>query len=249
MYSTGKEVEMVVDKKFRQEAKSVGASAAGREGIRAVGQRSANREIAMLIDRIAEVRIKSEGRISKPTALLIDRSSAEAIELGNRLARLISAALIDRVARLHVLAFDSAAYPLTGAGGNIAGLAETLKTCEAPSPADPGAALGLLRKSRLAVEQIVLVIGACERETPNLAGAYTAYSSDLGVTPAVVIVGGRSVSNSVERELRRAGAPVIPHSFNGNPNSVGTLIPTLCRPSKLDLLMGLLESGAARGVH
>jgi hypothetical protein len=240
---------MVIDKKFRQEAKSVGASAIGREGIRAVGQRSANREIAMLIDRIAEVRIKSEGRISKPTALLIDRSSAEAIELGNRLARLISAALIDRVARLHVFAFDSAAYPLTGAGGNVAGLAEALITCEAPGQADPGAALGLLRKSRLAVEQIVLVIGAFEGEMPNLAGAYEAYRSDLGLTPPVIVVGGSGPSNSVGRELRRAGAPVIPHSFNGDPNSIGTLIPTLCRPSKLDLLMGLLESRAVRGAH
>jgi hypothetical protein len=248
-YSTGKEVEMVINKKFRQEAKSVGASVVGRDGIRAVAQRSANREIAMLIDRIAEVRIKSEGRISKPTALLIDRSSAEAIELGNRLARLISAALIDRVARLHVFAFDSAAYPMNAASGSVAGLAEALKTCEAPSQADPGAALGLLRKSRLAVEQIVLVIGACEREMPKLAGAYTAYRSDLGLTPPVIIVGGRGVSNSVEQELRRAGAPVIPHSFNGDPSSVAALIPTLCRPSKLDLLMGLLESGAARGAH
>ena len=238
---------MVSDKKFRQEAKSLGASAVGRDGIRAGGKRSANREIAVLIDRIAEVRIKSEGRISKPTALLVDRSSAKAIDLGNRLARLISAALIDRVARLHVFAFDSAAYPLNPAGGSLAGLAE--KTCEASSPADPGAALDVLRKSRLAVEQIVLVIGASDGAMLNLAGAYAAYRSDMGLTPTVIVVGGSGASNSVERELRRAGAPVIPHSSNGDPNSVATLIPTLCRPSKLDLLMALLESGGARRAH
>jgi hypothetical protein len=249
IYSTRKEVEMVIDKKFKQEAKSLGASAVVRDGIRVGGQRSANREIAVLIDRIAEVRIKSEGRISKPTALLIDRSSAEAIEMGNRLARLISAALIDRVARLHVFAFDSAAYPLTGAGGNVARPAEASITCEAPGQADPSAALGLLRKSRVAVEQIVLVIGDCKGEPADLAGAYAAYKSALGLKPAVIIVKTGGAFDFVEPELRRAGAPVIPHSFNGDPSSLARLISLLCRPSKLDLLMGLLESGAARGVH
>jgi hypothetical protein len=249
IYSTGKEVEMVIDKKFRQEAKSVGASAVGREGIRAVGQRSANREIAMLIDRIAEVRIKSEGRISKPTALLIDRSSAEAIEMGNRLARLISAALIDRVARLHVFAFDSAAHPLTTAGENIAGLANGSKIVEASGHADPSTAFRFLLRNRLAVEQIVLVVAACDGEADGLAEVYSTYRTSLGLTPTVIAVNVGAASESVERELRKASAPVIAYSFNGDRNSLATLIPTLCRPSKLDLLMGLLESGAARGAH
>jgi len=242
---------VVSNKKLIEEAQSAKASAiTGQDGTRAARQRGANREIAVLLDRIAEVQVNSEGSISKPTALLVDRSSAEAHEMGRRLARLISAALIDRVARLHVFAFDSPAQSLNATGGSSAGLPEVSNNVDTPFQPDPVGALELLRKNRVAVEQIVVLVGAGGAEASGLAGAYAAYKRDLGLAPAVLIVNASGMRESAaERELHRAGAPIIAHSFNGDRNTLVRLIPLLCRPSKLELIMGILESGAARGSH
>jgi hypothetical protein len=245
-----KEVEMVNDRKFRQEAKSFDASAfTRRERIRAANLPGANRELAALLDRVAEVRIKREGKISKATALLIDQSSAEAIDVGRRVAALISAALIDRVARLHVFTFDAEATPVHAAGPCGADWDQAFKGKEVSARANPCAGLDALRRNRLAVEQIVLVTGGCEGEPRELTGAYAAYRTDLGPAPSVVLIRTGGKVGSVEEGLRQAGAPVMARSIDGSRSSLAALIPLLCRPSKLELLMGLLETGSARGAH
>jgi len=249
-FSTGKEVEMATDRKFGQEAKSSGTSAlSGRERIRVAGPPRANRELAGLLDRVAEVRIKREGKISKSTALLIDQSSAEAIDIGRRAAALISAALIDRVARLHVFTFDPGATPVHAAGAKETDWDRAFKGKEVSARANPSAALDALRKNCVAVEQIVLVAGGCKSEAGELSAAYAAYKEELGLTPAVVLIRTAVAVESMEAELRQGGAPVIARSTWSGAGSLAALIPLLCRPSKLELLMGLLETRSAGGAH
>ena len=64
---------------------------------------------------MADAQVKARGRITRPTALLIDKSGSMelAIELGKRIGAMISAVC---ETELYVYAFDTMAYPIEAAG-------------------------------------------------------------------------------------------------------------------------------------
>src|SRR5438093_13293599 len=73
---------------------------------------------AARLERITDEQVKKRGTISKPTALLIDRSGSmeSAIEVGKRLAALISGIC---PAGLTVYAFDTVPYPVQAKGREL----------------------------------------------------------------------------------------------------------------------------------
>src|SRR5262249_56466690 len=85
----------------------------------------------------AESRVRARGRISRPTALLIDKSGSMsvALEVGKRLGALISA-VCD--AELYTYAFDTRAHEVRPAGSALADWEKAL----APLAADGGTSCG-----------------------------------------------------------------------------------------------------------
>src|SRR5262249_53997160 len=76
-------------------------------------------DVRKKLEGVADTQIKAKGRITRPTALLIDKSGSMqlAIELGKRIGALISAVCEKG---LYVYAFDTIAYPIEAAGTELA---------------------------------------------------------------------------------------------------------------------------------
>jgi hypothetical protein len=72
-------------------------------------------ETAAKLEQIADRQVKQKGKITRPTALLVDKSGSMqvALEVGKHIAAMVSGIT---EAALYVYAFDTIAYPITATG-------------------------------------------------------------------------------------------------------------------------------------
>ena len=93
------------------------------------------------------------------------------------------------------------------------------------------------------VEQFILVTDEGDNTAPYFVDAYTKYCRDLAVMPNVVIVRvGTYASNYVESQLKEKRSPVDTFTFKGDYYSLPNLVPLLSRPSRLELLMEIMDT-------
>ena len=162
-----------------------------------------------------------------------------ALEVGKQIAALVSGVT---EAELFVLAFDTAAYPVTAGGKALSDWEKAFRHLQPMGSTSVGAPLETLRLKRQAVEQIILVTDEGENTAPYFADAYEAYRRDLGVAPNVIIVKVGNACDFTERALRAKQAPVDTLTFAGDYYSLPNLVPLLARPSRLELLMEVLDT-------
>ena len=193
------------------------------------------------LEKITDEQVKRRGTIARPTALLVDKSGSmsSAIELGKRLAALISGI---STADLFVYAFDTMPYPVKANGSELSDWERAFKGIRAGGGTSLGCALEAMRKRKERVEQIVLVTDEGENTDPYFVDAYGRYARDLGLMPNVAIVRVGHAQNWVEKQLQQKKIPVETVTFQGDYYSLPNLIPMLTRPSRLDLLMEILET-------
>jgi hypothetical protein len=198
-------------------------------------------ETAARLERVTDEQVRKRGKISKPTALLIDKSGSmeHAIEVGKRLAALISGIA---EAGLVVYAFDTMPYPVQAQGTELSNWERALQHIKAGGGTSIGCSLEALRLKKQVVEQIILVTDEGENTAPYFAEVYEAYRRDLNVAPSVVIVKVGNASNHVERKLAEKQAQVDTFTFAGDYYSLPNLVPLLSRPSRLELLIEILET-------
>ena len=198
-------------------------------------------QIAARLERVADEQVKAKGRINRPTALLVDKSSSmeAAIDVGKHIAALISAVA---EADLFVYAFDAAAMQVKARGTELSHWERAVSPIRASGCTSIGAPLKAMLRRRQRAEQIIVVTDQEENTAPLFARVYQEYARELDVEPVVVIVSvGASRSDQLERELRQASVQVDTLSFDGDYYSLPTLIPLLSRPSRLDLLLEILD--------
>jgi hypothetical protein len=193
------------------------------------------------LERVTDEQVKKKGRITRPTALLVDRSGSmeHAIEVGKRLAALISGIA---EAELFVYAFDTVPYPIQAKGTELSDWERAFQHIKAGGGTSLGCALEALRIKKQRVEQVILVTDEGENTAPYIANVYDAYQRDLSVAPGVVIVKIGRASDYVERSLREKQVPVDTFTFSGDYYALPNLVPLLSRPSRLELLMEILET-------
>lgn len=198
-------------------------------------------ETAARLERVTDEQVKKRGKIGKPTALLIDKSGSmeNAIEVGKRLSALISGIA---EAGLAVYAFDTVPYPVQARGTELSDWERAFQHIKAGGGTSIGCALEVLRLKKLAVEQIILVTDEGENTAPYFSDVYEAYKRDLNVAPNVVIVKVGHASDYVERKLQAQQSPVDTFTFAGDYYALPNLIPLLTRPSRLELLIEILET-------
>lgn len=198
-------------------------------------------ETSERLARVADVQVQKRGRITRPTALLVDKSGSmnDAIEVGKQIA-----AMISRItqARLYVYAFDIAAFPVKADGAELFHWENAFRGIKAGGGTSIGAALEVMRLRREAVEQIILVTDEGENTAPFFANVYEAYVRDLGIEPSVVLVRVGQASNLIERSLVQRRVDVSALVFNGDYYSLPNLVPLISRPSRLELLMEVLDT-------
>lgn len=233
------DVKALIDQKLEEAAKSDRVSAFK---ARVAGDVALlDEKTAAKLENITNEQVKKRGKIAKSTALLIDKSGSmeNAIEVGKRLAALISGI---SNADLFVYAFDTMPYPVMANGQELSDWEKAFKLINAGGGTSCGCALEAMRVKKQVVEQIILVTDEGENAAPYFADAYTSYCRDLAVMPNVVIVRVGSVTNWVETQLKKKQVPVETFTFAGDYYSLPNLVPLLSRPSRLELLMEIMET-------
>jgi hypothetical protein len=231
---------------------------------RAAEAAGVSQETVQRLEQVTEAQVRAKGTIVRPTALLIDKSGsmAEAIEIGKRIGAMIAGIC---EAELYVYAFDTMAYPVEvppkrGRLGSVGRLLSKRQVTEAehaePSLADweralagiraggntsCGVALEWMRRKRILVEQIVMVTDEAENTNPRFVTVLEQYRRELKADPHVVFVKTRRAVDHLERECQAARITFDAYQFAGDYYALPNLLPLLTRPSKMDLLMEVLE--------
>jgi hypothetical protein len=99
-----------------------------------------------------------------------------------------------------------------------------------------------MRKKRQVVDQIIIVTDEGENAAPYFGEVYKTYCRELAVMPNVVIVRVGGYCNWLESQLKGQQAPVETFTFAGDYYSLPNLVPLLTRPSRLELLMEILDT-------
>jgi hypothetical protein len=232
------EVKALIDEKLAQAAKSDRISAL--KSRVAADNSQLDAETVAQLNKIADTQVKKRGKISKPTALLVDKSGSmdAAIEVGKQIAALISGIT---EAELFVYAFDSIAYPIKAKGNALSDWEKAFQGIQANGATSIGAPVEVMRLKKHAVEQFIIVTDEGDNSAPLFHVAYQAYCRDMNLAPSVLIVKVGASSTYVEHNLRGINAQVDTFTFAGDYYSLPNFIPMLSRPSRLELLMEIME--------
>ena len=197
-------------------------------------------DVRKKLEQVADTQVKSKGRIQRPTALFIDKSSsmALAIELGKRIGSLISA-ICEK--ELFVYAFDTVAYPIERAGDDLASWEKALKGITAGGGTSCGVPLDFMARKRQYVEQIIVVTDEEENTPPLFVEALLKYREAVKADPNVCFVRTPGAGTQLEEQCRKAGVFCDAFQFMGDYYALPNLVPLLARPSKLELLMEIMD--------
>jgi hypothetical protein len=240
------EVKALVDEKLAAAASDRRVSAF--KAMKAAEVAEVDAATAEKLEQAANEQVKRRGRITRPTALFVDKSSSmtEALEVGKQIAALVSGIA---QAELHVYAFDTMAYPVATADTNARELADWERAFSMLFPDNAtsiGAPLEVMRKRAQRVEQIIIVTDEGENTAPYFRDVLPRYAEELKTDPTVVIVKVGQHNGQLENDLRRLGRPAETFTFAGDYYSLPNLVPFLSRPSRLELLMEILETPLPR---
>ncbi|MEW6126443.1 MAG: LAGLIDADG family homing endonuclease [Acidobacteriota bacterium] len=166
-------------------------------------------------------------------------SMTEAIEVGKQIAALVSGIT---EADLFVYAFDNIAYPIKAKGNELSDWERAFQGILAAGATSVGAPVEVMRLKKQAVEQFIIVTDEGDNTAPLFHDAYEAYRRDMQLAPSVLIVKVGSSSTYMEHNLRGRSVQFDTFSFAGDYYSLPNLIPMLSRPSRLELLMEILET-------
>jgi hypothetical protein len=192
------------------------------------------------LEEVADVQIKARGRITRSTAVLIDKSGSMelAIDVGKRIAAMISTVCSRE---LFVYAFDKMAYPIVPKGNDLAAWQRAFAGINAGGLTACGVAVEMMRRKKQVVEQVVLVTDEEEYDPPYFVESLLRYQREVGVLPAICIVRVPDSSTRLQEQCKRAGLTVATFDFSGDYYSLPNLIPLLEPASELDLLLEIMD--------
>jgi hypothetical protein len=210
--------------------------------------RKVSAEMKAKLESVADTQVKAKGSIDRPTALLIDKSGSMsvAIELGKRIGAMISAVCRQD---LFVYAFDTMAYPIETRfdkvagkpGDSLAAWEKALVGIAAGGGTSIGVAVESMRLKKQYVEQIILVTDEDENTPPLFLPTLRKYRESVNADPTLCIVRVPRSTTKIEAQCREVGMVVDIFQFDGDYYSLPNLIPLLSKPSKLELLMEILD--------
>jgi hypothetical protein len=198
-------------------------------------------ETVTRLQAVTNQQIKRRGQISRSTGLLVDKSGSmtEAIEVGKRLAAMVSGIT---EADLFVYAFDTMPYEIKATGSNLTDWEKAFQHISANGGTSIGCAVAAMQKRQQKVDQFIIVTDEGDNSHPYFVDGYEAYCKAMGVKPDIVIVRVGGYCDFVERSLRSKQIAVDTLVFSGDYYSLPNLVPMLARPSRLELLLEILET-------
>jgi hypothetical protein len=197
-------------------------------------------DVRAKLEAVTDAQVKAKGRITRPTALIIDKSGSMqiAIELGKRIGAMISA-ICEK--ELYVYAFDTLAYPIERGGDDLASWEKSFQGITAAGGTSCGVAFDAMTRKRQYVEQIIMITDEEENTAPNFVDALKKYREALPADPNVCFVRTPNARDELEKKCRAAGLACDAFQFTGDYYALPNLVSLVSRPSKLELLMEILE--------
>lgn len=235
------ETKKLIEAKLEKAQKSKNVSALKSKQAKKTG-RIKNEEIAKKLDQVADVQVKKRGVIKVPTAIFVDRSGSmsDAIEMGKQCAVLVSGAT---EAPLYVLVFDNMPREIRAQGKTLTDWEKAFASVRPGGNTSIGCPLQALLRSKIYVDQIVIITDGGENATPFFHDVYREYVKTMNVKPSVVIIQVGGYYGGFESKLTKEGIEVETYKPDANDYyGLPGLIPLLSRKSKLDLLMEILET-------
>ncbi len=233
------EVKALIDEKLTQAAKSERVSAF--KAMKAAEVAAVDSQIAAQLERVADEQVKQRGKITKTTALLVDKSASMtvALEVGKQIAAIVSAIA---QADLFVYTFDAIARPISAQGTTLSDWEKAFGRTFPNGSTSIGAALETMRSQKQSVEQIIIVTDENENAEPYFSTAYPRYCEELKIEPNVVIVKVGQHNGYLEHQLQQLKATFETFTFEGDYYALPNLVPLLSRKSRLELLMEIMET-------
>ncbi len=197
--------------------------------------------MAQKVQTVGDVQIKAKGKISRATALIVDKSSSmdEAINLGKMIASIL-APICEK--DLFVYAFDTMAYPIVSKGKELSDWEKAFKGIISSGATSNGVAIDAMIRKNEFVEQIVMVTDQEENTPPLMLQALRAYEKKFEVMPDVLFVNvGRAYRPTLFDQLTREGIMAENYVFTGDYYSLPGLIPLISGGTRLDLLTEIMN--------
>ncbi|KPJ71974.1 MAG: hypothetical protein AMS14_08740 [Planctomycetes bacterium DG_20] len=206
------------------------------EAVKAAG---VSEDVQRKLEEVTDAQVKARGRITRPTALLVDKSGSmeAAIDLGKRIAAMVSAICRKE---LFVYAFDTMAYEVPRQGGDLADWERAFRGIQAGGGTSCGIGLAYLRRKNQYVEQIILITDEEENTPPLFVNELKQYRQALKADPSVCLVRTPGGRRDLETQCRREGILADVFHFTGDYYALPNLVPLLTRPSKMELLMEIM---------
>lgn len=197
-------------------------------------------KIADQLEKITEEQIKAKGRISRPTALLIDKSGSmhQSLEVGRQLGAMVSAIC---ESDLFTYVYDTNARELHLEDTSLAGWEKALAGVYAGGGTSSASALEKLREQNQYVEQIVLVTDQGDNGALAFSDAYKAYRAEMNAEPSVIVLKIGHSCDKIERQCKKLGIETSAFDFRGDYYALPNVIPMLSQRSMMDLLMEIME--------
>lgn len=240
------EIKVVVDKKLKKAQTAKGVSALKSKTAVATG-RVKNAETSKKLDKVADKQIKRQSSITIPTAIFVDRSGSmhEAIEVGKRLAAVVSGAI---EAPMSVVAFDDAPMEVVSQGKEMSDWERAFAPVRPHGRTSMGCALRFLMHKGFMAEQIVIVTDEGENCNPMFASVYRQYQDQTGLSPHVVIIRvGVHISDVLSRSLERSNIEYDRYEPEGNDYyGLPGIVHLLARKSRLDLVFEIMDEPLRR---
>jgi hypothetical protein len=233
------EVKALIDEKLALATNSTRVSAF--KAIKAAEVANVDAAMQQQLERVVDEQVKQRGKITKSTALLVDKSGSMtvALEVGKHIASLISGI---SEGDLFVYAFDSIAYRVEAKGLTLSDWEKAFQHIFPNGSTSIGAALEIMRLKQQKVEQIIIVTDENENCAPYFSAIYARYCQELAVLPNVIVVKVGQYSNYLEQQMQQSQVSFEILTFTGDYYSLPNLVPLLSRPSRLELLMEILDT-------
>ncbi|HEX8495156.1 MAG TPA: hypothetical protein VF658_20110 [Pyrinomonadaceae bacterium] len=234
------EVKALIDEKLAQAANATERVSAFK-AMKAAEVAGVDKGMTAQLERVASSQVRKRGQITKSTALLVDKSGSMtiALEVGKHIGALVSGVT---EAELFVYAFDTMACRVAAHGRELSDWEKAFRYIKADGGTSIGAPLEILRLRKQTVEQLIIVTDEEENTAPYFSTVFPRYCEEMKVVPDIVIVKVGQHSNYLERELQRLKVGYQTFTFAGDYYALPNLVPLLSRPSRLELLMEILET-------
>jgi hypothetical protein len=187
-----------------------------------------------LLTEVTDKRVARIARITRPTALFVDKSGSMtlAIEVAKEVAAMASAIY----EQFRVLAFDTEVFEVKAKGTERSAWEQAFRLIRPTGATSIGAPLAKLTRERHYVEQIVVITDMGDNTTPLLHEAYAEYVRVMGSAPQVTIVAVGGNDQRFLDRLRQQGVPLTVWEFSGDYYSLPNLLPLLAMPSRAELV-------------